>query len=203
MISTKDLLVAIGVMAMFSIAGCGDDGKPASHLVGPTNNTDDGSSLGVAPLDTTYMNQSLAQDFAVLNGGKWHTGYDISTKDKNPSVLSVADGTVVWNSTASYKDSTDYWKYYNAFVIVKHGGFYAYYGHLNSSLAIGDSVHQGASIGTIRDAYEGNDKLNRGNNHLHISISTGSDWVKYGWGYQATESDVKSKFVNPRNYIGL
>ena len=85
---------------------------------------------------------------------------------------------------------------------MNHGNFYAYYGHLKSTLKIGEKVSKGKSIGTIRDAYDDENALDRGNNHLHISISTGAAWVQQGWGYQKTQSGLK-QFVDPKSYIGL
>ena len=85
---------------------------------------------------------------------------------------------------------------------MNHGGFYAYYGHLKSTLKIGDKVSKGKSIGTIRDAYDSDDALDRGNNHLHISISTGTAWERSGWGYQLTQEGLK-QFADPKSYVGL
>lgn len=157
------------------------------------------------PLDLSYMqNRNVAQGFGGWNSnfGGYHTGYDIGTANSNPSVYAIEDGTVVWNSTSSTKYTTNYTKYFNAFVIIKHGNFYAYYGHLNSSLNINSTVKKGVSIGSIRDAYTSSDKLNKENNHLHISISTDTSWIKSGWGYQTTLSGL-NQFVNPGGYIGL
>lgn len=162
------------------------------------------------PLDSKYVKASnVTLEWGSYNNDvrKYHTGVDIMTTDANPAVYAIAAGTVVWNSTASTSYGTKYLKYFNAFVIVNHGSYYAYYGHLNSSLKIGDKVAAGVQIGTIRDGYKvdskGNSVLNTKLNHLHLSISTGSDWVRSGWGYQATQALAQSLFVNPMKYAGL
>jgi Peptidase family M23/IPT/TIG domain len=157
-----------------------------------------------APLDSAYMSKTLSQDYGVKNsnfGNKYHTGFDIGTADKNPSVYAVADGTVHYTSIGDAKYKSAYDKYLNAFVIVKHDGFYAYYGHINSTLKKGDQVFKGSSIGSIRDAYYSTSKLYTANNHLHITVS--KDFQTGGWGYQLTYEDVTTKYVNPRKYIGL
>jgi hypothetical protein len=162
-----------------------------------------GQSAKTTPLSSSYMS-NLSQGFGGWNSdfGGYHTGYDIATTNSNPTVSAIEDGIVQWNSTSSSKYTGNYNKYFNAFVVVKHGNFYAYYGHLNSSLAVGSKVTKGSAMGTIRDAYTKSGNLNKSNNHLHISISTGSDWVRSGWGYQTSTSGV-NQFVNPASYIGL
>lgn len=160
-------------------------------------------TMKITPLDAVYMSD-IAQKFGNWNEyfSGFHTGYDIGTENSNPNVFALADGEVVWNCTESEKYTSNYTKYFNAFVIVNHGNFYAYYGHLKSPLKIGDKVSKGKSIGTIRDAYDSDDELDRANNHLHISISTGADWQKSGWGYKKTQDGLK-QFVDPKNYVGL
>lgn len=160
-------------------------------------------TMKITPLDAVYMSD-IAQGFGLWNDyfGGFHTGLDIGAENNNPTVYAVEDGTVVWNSTASPKYTSNYSQYFNAFVVVNHGSFYAYYGHLKSTLKIGDKVSKGKFIGTIRDAYNSENALNRGNNHLHISISTGAAWVQQGWGYQKTQNGLKP-FVDPKSYIGL
>jgi murein DD-endopeptidase MepM/ murein hydrolase activator NlpD len=154
-------------------------------------------------LESHYL-QNFAQGFGLWNAdfGGFHTGVDIMTAHDNPPVYALADGEVVWNCTESEKYTSDYTKYFNAFVIVNHGNFYAYYGHLKSTLKIGDSVSKGNSIGIIRDAYNSENVLNRDNNHLHLSISTGDDWIQQGWGYQKTQDGLK-QFIDPKSYVGL
>lgn len=171
-----------------------------------TNNNDArvlwAANAVTTPLDSSYM-KSVSQGFGGWNSsfGGYHTGYDIATANRNPSVYAIADGTVVWNSTSSSKYTNAFDKYWNAFVIIKHGNYYAYYGHLTSSLKENSQVRKGSSIGSVRDAYSSSTKKNTGNNHLHISISTGKDWVKSGWGYQSQKG--LDQFVNPAQYIGL
>ena len=177
-------------------------------------------NTATTPLSSSYM-KNLTQGFGGWNAkfGGYHTGYDIATANSNPSVYAIADGEVVYNATSSGNYVTKYRKYWNGFVIIKHGNFYAYYGHLNSPLSNGSKVSKGSSIGSVRDAYSckasidksgecktnsGSDgsALYTGNNHLHISISTGTNWVREGWGYQTSLSRL-NQFVNPAKYIGL
>ena len=152
------------------------------------------------PLSSSYMKR-ISQDFGVYNSDfkGCHTGLDISTSDKNPSVFAVAGGTVVFNSTNSTKYTTAYEKYFNAFVIINHSTHYGYYGHVTSSLRVGDWVDEGETIGVIRDSYTSTGVRNTSNNHLHYSASVGTDWVKKGWGYQ-TQTGLK-QFVNPARYF--
>ncbi|MBF0203031.1 MAG: M23 family metallopeptidase [Desulfamplus sp.] len=154
----------------------------------------------VTPLASSYMSGSKI-DFGVYINGGIHTGIDILTPNQNPSVYAIADGKVEYNTTSkNYPTNAD--KYWNAFVVINHGNFYAYYGHLNSSLAVGSKVTKGNPIGTIRNAY--NLKTNAlwlSNNHLHISITVGK-LLNNSWGYQATQAGL-SQFVNPKSYIGL
>jgi murein DD-endopeptidase MepM/ murein hydrolase activator NlpD len=167
----------------------------------PPNSSPSSSIVAFPPLDLSYM-EKVSQNFGVWNQdqGAYHTGMDISTPRANPNVYAIADGIVVWNSTNSSKYTSDYEKYYNAFVIVKHSGFFAYYGHFFSSLVISEKVGQGKILGTIRDAYSGNSVDTRAN-HLHISISTGPEWITTGWGYKKAQSDLEL-FANPTDYLG-
>lgn len=187
------------------------------------------SCIPTAPLSSSYMGNLSATTYGTqVSTNSFHTGQDIGTIYSNPSVYAVDGGTVVLNSTNSTSYATLYRKYWNGFVIIKHdSGFFAYYGHLNSLLSVGNRIDKGAVIGTIRNAYKCNialslngecrasstsdsSILNTSNNHLHISISTSgwttgslSGWITSGWGYQPTLNDVYNKFVNPRSYIGL
>ena len=153
------------------------------------------------PLAKHYI-ENIAQDFGNWNTdfGGFHTGLDVMTANDNPPVYALADGIVVWNCTESEKYISNYTKYFNAFVIVDHGNFFAYYGHVNSTLKIGDCVEKAQIIGTIRDAYNSENVLNRDNNHLHLSISTGDDWIQQGWGYQKTQEGLK-QFVDPKSEL--
>lgn len=157
--------------------------------------------MKTTPLEKHDM-ANIAQDFGNWNAdfGGFHTGADIMTANDNPPVYALADGLVVWNCTESEKYTSNYTKYFNAFVIIGHGNFYAYYGHLKSILKIGDKVSKGKSIGTIRDAYDSENVLNRDNNHLHLSISTGADWERSGWGYKLTQDGLK-QFVDPKSKV--
>ena len=157
-------------------------------------------AMKITPLENM---SDIAQSFGLWNDyfGGFHTGLDIGAEN-NPTVYAVEEGTVVWNSTALPKYTSNYSQYFNGIVVVNHGSFYAYYGHLTSTLKIGDKVSKGESIGTIRDAYNSENALNRGNNHLHISISKGADWIQQGWGYQKTQTGLE-QFVEPKSYLGL
>ncbi len=175
-------------------------------------------------LDSSYMGKPLSQGYKVKNkyfNNWWHTGFDIGTSNSNPNVYAIADGDVVCDNTSISRYKTNYSKYWNGFLIIKHGNYYAYYGHLNSSVSVRKHIYKGDIVGTIRNAYKCNENLtkiadvqecgskddksvlNKVNNHLHISISTGEDWIKGNWGYQSTESDVEKLFVNPTSYIGM
>ncbi|MBU6187667.1 MAG: peptidoglycan DD-metalloendopeptidase family protein [Cyanobacteria bacterium REEB444] len=153
------------------------------------------------PLPTNFSR--VSQGFGVLNPtfGGYHTGYDIDTANSNPTVYSIADGTVKWNSSGSPRYKNNFDKYFNAFVIIQHGNFYAYYGHITSNLRENATVKKGSPIGSIRDAYNQSNRLNRQNNHLHISISPNRDWVRERWGYQLTPNGL-NQFVNPSTYTG-
>jgi len=153
------------------------------------------------PLDPSFM-KNVSQNFGVWNKtyGAFHTGMDISTPGAHPNVYAISDGIVVWNSTSSAKYTNEHEKYFNAFLIIKHTGFYAYYGHLSSPLEISATVEKGKIVGTIRDAYSGK-SVDTNANHLHISVSTGPDWITTGWGYKKSETDVLL-FANPTDYFG-
>lgn len=158
----------------------------------------------VTPLSSSYM-RNVSQEFGGWNNnfGGYHTGFDISTSNANPNVYALDGGTVVFNSTNSSNYNSSFTKYFNGFVIIKHDtGYFAYYGHLNSQLSANSKVNKGDTIGYIRDAYDSGNRLNRSNNHLHISISKGSDWIRSGWGYQKTNTGI-TQFTNPKSYIGL
>jgi murein DD-endopeptidase MepM/ murein hydrolase activator NlpD len=163
-------------------------------------------SLYKKPLDNSYITSAnVTLEFGDLNTdvGKYHTGVDIMTKDKNPTVYAIADGTVKYNSTASTNYDSKYSKYFNAFVIVDHGSFYAYYGHLSSSLKAGATIKAGDSIGIIRDGYRSDSTVKTSLNHLHLSISKGKAWETKGWGYQVTKELATSLYVNPMKYAGF
>jgi murein DD-endopeptidase MepM/ murein hydrolase activator NlpD len=106
--------------------------------------------------------------------GTTHTGVDYM----NPAgtqVNAICAGTVKY----AFPSSTDIW---NRFTIVEHkncGGYgtlYGYYGHINPSVRVGDSVSKGQTIGSIAD-YPVN------NSHLHFGLST--QILLNGWGYQS------------------
>jgi murein DD-endopeptidase MepM/ murein hydrolase activator NlpD len=200
-LTRQDFSNNLFVSNSFSLSSWSTDIQIGGALTPPDN---DDTITSITPLSSSYM-KNISQDFGGWNSyfGGYHTGFDIATRNENPSVYAVDDGEVVWNATELSKYKTQHDKYWNAFVIIKHNGYYAYYGHLASPfLSIGNKVTKGSLIGQVRDAYTNQDKKDTNNNHLHISISIGKDWVRSGWGYQPTQTGL-NQFVNPRKYIGL
>jgi Peptidase family M23 len=109
----------------------------------------------------------------VLSAPQKHTGVDYMNP-RGTQVSAICAGTVKY----AFPSSTDVW---DRFTIVEHkncGGYgtlYGYYGHINPSVRVGDSVSRGQIIGTIAD-YPVN------NSHLHFGLST--QLPLSGWGYQ-------------------
>lgn len=155
----------------------------------------------VDPLDASYLSRVQREFNKEYKPSGFHTGWDIMTAGSNPSVRSLAAGTVEYYTIDAAKYKTAHDKYWNAFIAVKHKGFCAYYGHLDGSanLKPGSTVAAGAVLGKVRDGYPS--VLDTSYNHLHISISAGSSCHSGKMGYRATSFDVTSNFVSPQDYI--
>jgi len=105
-----------------------------------------------------------------------HTGIDIGVPTNTP-VFALCDGLVEHNHT-----SNPYW---DSFLIVRHQSgersFFAYYGHIVSSLQPPTEVDAGDSLGSIRAP-----EPSSLSEHLHLAITIGDDWDRRGWGYDST-----------------
>ncbi|MCB1921670.1 MAG: hypothetical protein KDJ28_17090 [Candidatus Competibacteraceae bacterium] len=143
-------------------------------------------------------------------GSNNHTGIDIGTSNANPQVFSLCKGTVKYNTTSG-NYSSQYDKYWNAFLVIAHDcnndgnvDIIGYYGHIISSLSVSSTVSSGGiAIGTIRDAYDKYNNINKSSNHLHLSISQPSKIFSNEWGYYgASCSAVGDRgFLNPISYF--
>lgn len=126
-----------------------------------------------------------------VGGGAKHTGVDYFT-NPGSQVSAICDGVVKNAVTGG-----DIW---NRFTIIEHsncGGYrtlYAYYGHIDPSVGVGNSVRKGQGIGTV-GFYSTN------NHHLHFGLSTyyfaGGSNEK--WGYQSGNLEQKG-WINPESF---
>lgn len=155
------------------------------------------------PLSPEYASKDkVSQDFGNPNTNKTegdplrniHNGIDIPVPHGN-KVYGLCDGEVIGNFT-----SNSYW---NSFLIIRHNCcnrvFYAYYGHIRSELKEKDIISAGQEkeIGIIR-----HDEDEEFGDHLHLSITTGSDWDREGWGYNYSRREAEAEgYVNPSTYV--
>lgn len=153
------------------------------------------------PLLPKYARKDkVSQDFCNPNTEKTtgdrerniHNGIDIPAPHGN-TVYSLCDGEVLGNYTFK--------PYWNSFLIIRHnccnGVFYAYYGHIRSELKEKEIISAGQEIGIIR-----HDEEEESGDHLHLSITTGSDWDKHGWGYNYSCQEAEAEgYVDPSIYV--
>lgn len=108
-----------------------------------------------------------------------HTGSDWAAP-AGTRVYSVCDGTIAHKAQGG--------SVWNRLVIVQCNGLggyptlYAYYGHIDTSLATGAAVSTGQDIGAI--ANDG------GNSHVHFALSTSK--VTSNWGYASVGTSTAS-----------
>jgi murein DD-endopeptidase MepM/ murein hydrolase activator NlpD len=152
------------------------------------------------PLPSQYMDENKITlgfcDKNTLLSSKRniHNGIDISVPANEP-VFSLCTGGVVYDNT-----SAGYW---DSFLIIKHNCngqiLYAYYGHVHSSVSKPNDIRAGEKIATIR-----HDTSGAIGDHLHLSISTGKDWDRYGWGYDLScEDAIADEYKNPLTYLNF
>jgi hypothetical protein len=146
------------------------------------------SYAGVSAVWPTGSYKQIFSGFGFCQQTKYgvHVGIDISVPAQKP-VYSICDGEVKYNNT---------WKsYWNSFLVVKHNcsgrTVYGYYGHVTSSLKVGNSVKAGQSIATIRHDSGYSD-------HLHFATST--SLKTSNWGY-VTNTSSCSSYLNPSTYF--
>ena len=148
------------------------------------------------PLDQTYMANVPSQGFCSVNSNlpppnNIHTGNDIPVP-AGKFVYALCDGKVVYDNTTK--------GYWDSFLIVQHDcgerRLYAYYGHVTSAVKSSNHIVAGEVIAKIRgDSGQYGD-------HLHLSISTGSDWDRRGWGYDSSCENIKAeKYQNPSSFL--
>jgi len=177
------------------------------------------------PLESKYIidnNNSLSFNAGSSTLGR-HKGIDYLTSNQNPYVYAICDGTIKLINTDRSDYTSDYRKYWNAFIIIEHEcsgqNFYAYYGHLENSqsLKINNRVTKGQKIGKIRDAYkcttvnnsgeclsgsDDNSNKDRSNNHLHFGIN--DNYKSYGWGRAngwSEEQVINDGWYNPTTFF--
>jgi murein DD-endopeptidase MepM/ murein hydrolase activator NlpD len=127
-------------------------------------------------------------DRPCVGNGSQHTGVDYFA-DSGTEVKSICNGTVKYAVKGG--------AIWNRFTIIKHnncGGYktlYAYYGHIDPSINVNDSISTGQSIGTI-GYYSPN------NHHLHFGLST--TLFLQGWGYQVGDLSQKG-WLNPESFF--
>jgi murein DD-endopeptidase MepM/ murein hydrolase activator NlpD len=117
-----------------------------------------------------------------------HTGLDIYASKDTP-VYAITDGRVINNNTGS-NIVVD-----KKFLLVDHGGLYAYYGHISSPLRANDRVTAGQQLGSVV-AYTPVSQT-----HLHLSLSNSFNGG-VDWGYRSTLNAVLADFENVRPYFG-
>jgi murein DD-endopeptidase MepM/ murein hydrolase activator NlpD len=139
------------------------------------------------PLDKKF--NEVCWDVAQKNPRRsWHTGLDIYAP-KGVPVFPIAPGKVLVNNTGSGYGVD------SKFLLVDHGGLYAYYGHISSPLRVGDSVFIGQQLGSIVEYTPSKET------HLHFSLSNSFAGTT-NWGYRSTQSSVLADFESVRPYFG-
>lgn len=126
-----------------------------------------------------------------------HIGIDIFAPAEE-TVFSLCDGKVVYDKTN--EEGTTYW---NSFLIIEHRCdghiLFAYYGHVFSNVNDPNNIKKGEKIAKIRHDTSGSVP-----DHLHLSISTGKDWDRYGWGYVTKcEDAITEGYKNPLTYLNF
>lgn len=148
-----------------------------------------------SPLQQAYMKGEPSLGYCSpntnLQSANIHTGNDMPAPAGSP-VYALCDGNIAYDNTSK--------KYWDSFLIVQHdcGGnhLFAYYGHVKNMARNPNKIIAGEQIATIRG-----DSGNYGN-HLHLSVSTGKDWERRDWGYDASCDNIKSRmFQNPSEYL--
>lgn len=168
------------------------------------------------PLDTSYRDDIKYRmcDPAYPGDGE-HKGIDIMAPVNTP-VYPVCDGTVVLNNTHTEnikKYKTDYDRYFNSFLIIKHNcngqALYGYYGHLKSDLNVGSEVKvaDNVPIGNIREAYSWPNIRNPNQDHLHLGINISQKkYEKNHWGIAPSgttcEMLMQDGWQDPIDYFG-
>lgn len=131
--------------------------------------------------------------FTAYNGGLEHLGVDFAAAP-GTGVYAICDGRVVLSRT-------DHAQVVSSVLVIEHqcpeplGQVYAYYGHVHSPLAEGETVSAGVSIGTVRDWQH--------NSHLHFGLSTrmlDEHWGTHPRGVTLA-SLAEQGWLNPLNYF--
>jgi hypothetical protein len=155
------------------------------------------NSQPIAPLTSLSTTISTCLfGTACQGGGSQHTGVDYFM-DAGSNVKSICDGIVDYSSTNSANLNT----IWNSFVIIRYencGGYqplYAYYGHLNSQVSVGQNIQRGQTIGNLQDQGD--------NSHLHFGLATvrfsGVPRDGTGFGYQNGNLNAKG-WINPEDF---
>lgn len=118
------------------------------------------------------------------------------------AVYAISDGNVTWTqASSSYADP------YNAAVIVEQSnGVQVVYGHITSSLAVGNKVTKGQQIGTVRYTKTSNNYYA----HLHMGYNTKKGYAlpttlsngKWGWG-RAPYNTTKGYATVTRGWVDI
>lgn len=202
-------MLAAGVLSISFISGCHDSGvepeitpqaEPISSLSDPAASYVQTSTGFFYPTGTATFSSTcgiwLGRD--INNGGcygvtpgKYHIGYDMMTAFGQP-VYAISRGTVVHRGTG--------WEYNNVGLGIRHTladgtQFTALYGHIHSTLQVGDRVSGGVEIGTIG--------LSDGGNHLHFGIIPSTSLPGGpSWGALANSYwPWTNSFVDPLHWI--
>ena len=136
------------------------------------------SNRPLFPLSVNYSTNANCLFAGICAGGGGstkHTGIDYAVPSGS-EVKAVCDGKVIVARTP--QTTSDIW---NRFTIIEHtncGGYsslYGYYGHIDSSVSVGQTLKRGDVIGKVGDWGR--------NSHLHLGFAT--KYFSSGWGYQS------------------
>jgi len=128
-----------------------------------------------------------------------HKGIDLEA-DKEDPVYAVCDGIV--RRTASKV-------VYDSFLIIEHqstaGNFFAFYGHISSSLDMNSVVEKGDVIGTVAEWVDSEGLPQPHNTHIHFGIN--KDNTNGPWGYGNTGESCEDLRVlgwrDPIKFLGF
>ena len=131
----------IGIPAMLAAGAVGGALGGGSNSQQPMNSSAGGSALLMAPGTTISSDYGTRQDPNNLSGMQHHDGIDYPMP-VGSAVVAAADGVVDTIRTQPGNARS-----YGLYMVLKHEGFYTYYGHLSQTIArAGQPVKQGDVI---------------------------------------------------------
>ena len=143
--------------------------------------------------------------YGKVYGGLWHTGKDFDVP-LDTEVRPVEDGIVnfAWLDLPGFGGLNPVKN--GPCILINHGDWYGYYGHITPKVKAGDKVTKDTIIGTVSKFTNGVDE--NGNeiecDHLHLSVWDGKDPAMSKMGYRPVGTDGSvdmGRFVDPVKFL--